>query len=64
MYRASVQLIRCVSHQCVLWGDAKVGEGRHLTREERDALSKVHALAHRNKPVTVADLLGEPENDK
>jgi hypothetical protein len=56
--RPSVMQIRCVSHQCLMWGerdtDAGVDERRHLDEVERAALQRAHMLIHSKRPVTVA----------
>jgi hypothetical protein len=57
--RPALLQITCVSHQCLLWGDAKAGEGRHLADPDIEALAAVHKYMHRTTPTTVADLFGE-----
>ncbi|MGW5519096.1 hypothetical protein [Nocardia africana] len=56
--------LTCLSHQCLLWGDTKHGEGRHLEDGDIEALAAVHQLAHSIRATTIADLFGEPENDE
>lgn len=60
--RIRVQQILCISHGCVMWGETRVGEGRHLTDQEIRAIQIGHALMHSNKPTTPADLFGNQEN--
>lgn len=61
--RPALLQITCVSHQCLLWGDAKAGEGRHLADPDIEALARVHQLAHSIKHITIADLFGDQENE-
>ncbi|WP_280389839.1 hypothetical protein [Nocardia wallacei] len=51
-----VMQIRCVSHQCLLWGernaDTGIDERRHLDQVETAALQRAHMLIHSKRPLT------------